>query len=363
MTVPEGAWREAPPHRVAVLRALMLGDLLCAVPALRAMKRGWPDAELTLIGLPWARELAARLSCIDRFIEFPGFPGLPERPADIAAVPGFLQQMQAQRLDLLVQLHGSGRLTNPLVAACGAVHSAGFVEPGGYCAEPALYRPWPTEGHEIERLLRLTDHLGLPRAGVHLEFPLRDEDRAALASVRPGVRQPYACMHVGSQLPSRRWWPERFAQVADRLTTDGLQVVLTGTPGEAELVERVRQAMQPQARKLTVDLAGRTNLWTLGALIEGAQLLVCNDTGVSHIAAALGTRSVVVSCGGDVARWAPLDADRHRLLSHDLPCRPCSHVQCPTGHECAAAVSVDEVLAALPSQRTTREAAAETGNV
>ena len=67
-------------------------------------------------------------------------------------------------------------------------------------------------------------------------------------------------------------------------------------------------------RRRAIDLAGKTTLGALGALIEGAEALVCNDTSVSHIAAALACPSVVVSCGADVARWAPLDADRHRVL-------------------------------------------------
>jgi ADP-heptose:LPS heptosyltransferase len=139
--------------------------------------------------------------------------------------------------------------------------------------------------------------------------------------------------------------PERFAAVADRLADNGYTVVLTGTADEADVVAQVEAAMTAPA----VNLAGRTDLWSLGALIECAQLLVSNDTGVSHIAAALRTRSVVVSSGADVARWAPLDHDLHRVVWRDVPCRPCGHAVCPTGHECAALVSVEDVLAEVPA--------------
>ena len=96
-----------------------------------------------------------------------------------------------------------------------------------------------------------------------------------------------------------------------------------------------------------LNLCGRTSLWTLGALVEGAEAVVCNDTGLSHIATALQRPSVVIACGSDTRRWAPLDATRHRVLAQDLPCRPCAHRHCPTAHECASAISVEQVLAQL----------------
>jgi ADP-heptose:LPS heptosyltransferase len=100
-------------------------------------------------------------------------------------------------------------------------------------------------------------------------------------------------------------------------------------------------------RRPATNLAGHTTLGMLGALIEKAEAIVCNDTSVSHVASALGCRSVVVSCGADVARWAPLDSERHRVLYAPMACRPCAYVRCPVGHGCALAVTPEQVLAAL----------------
>jgi ADP-heptose:LPS heptosyltransferase len=102
-----------------------------------------------------------------------------------------------------------------------------------------------------------------------------------------------------------------------------------------------------------MDLAGRSTLWQLGALVRQARLVISNDTGISHIAAALGTRSVIVSSGADVARWAPLRGELHEVLWADVPCRPCGYRECPTAHECAHAVSSAQVLAA--ARRALRE--------
>ena len=345
-------------ERIVVFRALMLGDLLCAVPALRALRRGFPRASITLIGLPWAAALAERLSCVDRFIEFPGHPGLPEKPCDVRALPVFLAKVQAQRFDLALQLHGSGPIVNPLVATFGARHSAGFFNTEAWRPDEdaAFYAPWPQHGHEILRMLALTDWLGLPRDGTHLEFPLQPTDREALCAIWPGAarRGSYVCIHAGAQLPSRRWPLERFAAVANRLAAQGETIVLTGTAQEAEQVTALSAAIEFP----TVNLAGRTSLWTLGALIEGAARVICNDTGVSHVAAALGTPSIVISSGSDVARWAPLDGDRHRVLWQPMACRPCSHAVCPIGHGCATAIGVDEVLQATAAQAAQSASAA-----
>ena len=337
----------APIRRIAVFRALMLGDLLCATPALRAIRAAWPAAELTLIGLPWAATLAARLPTVDRFEAFPGHPRLPEIEPDRAAWPGFVARQRAAGYDLLLQLHGSGGIVNEMLAGFGAARTAGFVEPEAYAADPALHRAWPTHGHEIERLLALTDHLGLPRRGLHLDYAVTAADRAALAAAVPeAFAAPFVCVHPGAQLASRRWPPERFAAVADALAARGFRVLLTGGPQEAALTAEVARQMHHPA----LDLAGRTELFTLGALLERARLLVSNDTGVMHVATALGTPSVAISSGADVARWAPLDAARHPVLWHAVACRPCAHRVCPTGHECALGVGVEAVVAAAAAR-------------
>ncbi|MEO7335672.1 MAG: glycosyltransferase family 9 protein [Caldimonas sp.] len=347
---------EGPVERIAVFRALMLGDLLCAVPALRALRRGFPQAGITLVGLPWAAELVERLGCVDDFVAFPGHPELPELAGDVRDWPAFLGDMQGRRFDLALQMHGSGGIVNSLVALFGARHSAGFADANAWrpAADAALFARWPERGHEIERMLALTDWLGLARDGTQLDFPLRPADHEALHRVWPGARQrgAYVCIHAGAQLPSRRWPVERFAQVANRLAALGATVVLTGTAKEAELVAALSAAIDYP----TVNLAGRTTLWTLGALIEGAAQLVCNDTGLSHVAAALGTPSVVVSSGSDVERWAPLDRALHPVLWQPMTCRPCSHAVCPIGHACALSIETAEVLQAVESRPWTGRA-------
>jgi len=335
--------------RIAVFRALMLGDVLCATPALRALRGGYPDAQITFIGLPWSRGLIERFGWFDDFVPFPGAPGLPETEPDCEALPRFLAAMRARRFDLALQMHGRGEIVNPLVESFDARHTAGFTPED---PPPANFVRWPRHGHEIERMLALTDSLGLARCGLDLDFPLRHADRHSCVEKFPELQDcAYAVVHPGAQLPSRRWPRERFAAVAAAMEQDGLRVIATGTAGEAALTRAVSERC---AR--AIDLAGRTTLWELAALIENATLIVCNDTGVAHIAAAFGTPSVIISSGADVARWAPLDSARHRVLWAQTPCRPCSHPVCPTRHECATAIEVAAVLHEVAQLRETAHA-------
>jgi ADP-heptose:LPS heptosyltransferase len=252
-------------------------------------------------------------------------------------------------LDLALQMHGSGEIVNPLVESFGARHTVGFTRDDPHSTD---FVCWPQRGHEIERMLELTDALGVPRCGVDLEFPLRDSDRHGCAAKFPQLRRDaYAIVHPGAQLPSRRWPRDRFAAVAAAIEHAGLRVAVTGTAGEAGLTRTVTEDC---AR--ATDLAGRTTLWDLAALIENASLIVCNDTGVGHIAAAFGTPSVIVSCGSDVSRWAPLDSSRHRVVWAQTLCRPCSYAVCPTRHECATAIDVASVLREVEHLRETAHA-------
>lgn len=336
---------DEPIERIVILRALMLGDMLCATPALRAIRRHYPQAQICLVGLDWAGPLAARLDCIDQFLALPGFPGLPEAAPDVRALPDFLAQVQDRRFDLAIQLHGNGTVVNPLLACFGARNTIGFHD--GRCWSPATapdappWLRWPEQGHEILRLLALTDHLGMARDGVRPHFDLDDADRQALAAQWPSERpERYVCVNAGAQLPSRRWSPDGFAAVADTLARRGYTIVLTGGAPEVELAESVADRMEEEP----IVLAGKTDLGSLAALLEGAAGLVSNDTGLSHLAVALATPSVIVSCGGDVSRWAPLDRELHRVVRADALCRPSEPRDEVVGHGCATADQVSEVV-------------------
>lgn len=299
---------------VVVVRALRgLGDILCAVPSLRFIRRTLPEARVRFVGVDEAEPLVKRFAdYVDEFVAFPGYPGIPEGPSVTGAAKCALDATP----DLVVQLHGDGSVSNRFAAGLRphalAAHGTVLSEEG--CR--VVTRPYDHSGHEVERCLRVTGD-GLRLLGAQpaepttdLEFRLSAAERAEASALLTEVGladAPYVVLHPGSHLPDRRWPAEHFAAVSTALAERDVAVVVSGTDGERELAEQV-------AGEHGVSLAGRLSLGALGALFERSGGVITNDTGTSHVAAAVGASSVVVFMASDPGRWAPLDASRHRAV-------------------------------------------------
>ncbi len=303
--------------KVLVFRALQLGDMLCSVPALRALRAALPRAHVTLCGLPWAREFAAHCpDYVDDFIPFPGWPGLPEREVDVAQLPSFLAEMQRRRFDLVLQMHGNGTVTNALAFCFGGRTTAGFCPSLEACPDRGRFLPWPAREPEIWRQLSLMAHLGFEPQGDELEFSLTAADDAAatacLADHGVPPDAPFVCLHPGARAAWRRWNAASFAGVGDDLAARGWRIVITGVEDERGLAEMIAGTMRHHA----ANLAGRVpHLGALAALVARAGLLVCGDTGLSHLASAVATPSVVIFQRSELEGWPPLDRVRHRVVA------------------------------------------------
>jgi ADP-heptose:LPS heptosyltransferase len=290
--------------RIAIFQALNLGDLLCATPAVRALRRRYPTAEMTWIGRPAMRPLVERLAAIDRFQPFPGFAGIAESPQDSEPPDSW------QPLDLALQLHGSGEVSNGFVALLGARHSVGYGPRGD--DRLSIVLPWVEEEPEPRRWLRLAAAAGARGDDWSLEMPITEVERAkALSLLRYSARGRLIGLHVGASQPARRWPAARFAALGDLLAgRHSATIVLTGSRDDRPLTSAVRHLM----RYAPLDLAGETSLTEFGAVVSSLDLLVSNDTGASHVAAATGTPSVVLFGPTRPERWAPLDRVKHRVV-------------------------------------------------
>src|SRR5438105_4360139 len=107
--------------KIAILRALQLGDLLCVIPAIRALRTAYPNAKITLMGLPWAAQFVRRFNTyFDEFMHFPGYPGLPEQEYDDNAFTRFIEETREKHFDLVLQMQGNGTIINELMPLLGA---------------------------------------------------------------------------------------------------------------------------------------------------------------------------------------------------------------------------------------------------
>ncbi|ANZ40116.1 hypothetical protein BBK82_32850 [Lentzea guizhouensis] len=242
--------------RVLVLRALGLGDLLTAVPALRGLRRAFPDAEITLAAPEWLRDLVDRIDAVDRLLP----------TAELAPIA-------FDRPDLAVNLHGKGPQSVELLRETRPHRLI-------------THETWDDDRHEVVRWCELLERNGIPC----------DPDDLALPPVGP--RTDTVVIHPGASTGARRWPAERYAEVAGELD---IEVVVTAGPGELDLARRISPT----------PFSG--TLAELLDLVATARLLICGDTGVAHVATAYGTPSVLLFGPVSPRQWGPRHGPHHVL--------------------------------------------------
>jgi ADP-heptose:LPS heptosyltransferase len=313
---------------IAVVRANGLGDLVVAEPALAALRAAAPAAHIVLIGTPLhAALLEGRPSPVDEVVIAPPVVGVrqpgPDAPEDPAATAAFLARMRARAFDVAFQLHGGGRFSNPFTSALGAATTIGMRDRDAPPLDRTIrYEYWQPE---VARYLEVVGLAGAQPVRLQPQLVVTDGDRSAAAEalwevgLHPG--RPWAVLHPGATDPRRRWPAQRFGAVAAALLADGAQVVVIGTPDEADVAADV-VGHAPGA----ADLAGRLGLPALVGLLAGAALLVGNDSGPRHVADALGTPTVSVYWCGNALNAGPITRDRHRVhIGWTLACPVCGH--------------------------------------
>jgi ADP-heptose:LPS heptosyltransferase len=277
-------------QRLLALRALGLGDLLTVVPALRALRRGWP-AHRIVLACP--RELEPLVRLI----------GAADSVLPAAGLDAPLR-WTGRALDVAVNLHGCGPQSHRRLAGIRPGRLLAFAcAAAGHLEGPPWVDEEHDEEHEVRRWCRMLGAHGVPS----------DPDDLSLA--RPHQPPPVrgaVVVHPGAAYESRRWPPERYAAVARTLEALASPVVVTGSRGELPRALHVAElAGLPRGRVL----AGRTDLAALAALVAAARLVVCGDTGVGHLATAYGTASVVLFGPVPPAAWGPPpDRPQHRVL-------------------------------------------------
>ncbi|MFB3819787.1 MAG: lipopolysaccharide heptosyltransferase II [Candidatus Methylomirabilales bacterium] len=361
-------WESA--ERILCVRADGVGDLLMTTPAIRALRESGPGRRVTLLTSSWAAEAAWLVPEVDDVLvhDAPWVKATPPR-SDSRAEHAMAALLRECRFDAAVIFTVYSQ--NPLPAAF-LCYLADIPLRLAHCRENPyqLLTHWvaetePGQGvrHEVQRQLDLVARVGCATRDVRLSLRVSPAARARVREMlgAAGVRldEPWVVLHPGATAASRRYPPEGFAEAARRLADeDGLQIVLSGTQEEAELVARIQAAAGVPSR----SLAGRLAFPELCALIAEAHLLIVNNTGPSHVAAAVGTPVVTLYAltNPQHTPWAVPS----RVLFHDVPCRFCYKSVCPQGHhDCLRLVHPDAVVEAaralLGAARQARAAGVE----
>jgi len=301
--------RFADVRRIAVLRGGGLGDLVGALPALAALRGAYPDASITLLGMPGHEALLDGRpgAPVDETVVLPAHPGVRDGETDPAAVEAFCAAMRERRFDLAVQAHGGGRNSNPFLLRLGARHTVGTRTADAVPLERTL--PYRYYQHEVLRWLEVAALAGAAPVDVEPRLEASDEERRAGRAVLGDG--PAVVIHPGATDP-RRWWPaQRFGVVAAALAERGVAVVVVGDRGDVPQADAiVRAAAHPGVR----SVAGTLDLGALAGVLAEADVVLADDSGPRHVAQALGTATVGLFWIGNAINAAPFSRGRHRVL-------------------------------------------------
>lgn len=254
------------------------------MPALRALARAFPDHHRILAAPTALEPLAMHTGAIDEVVDTPSLDHLPDR---------------LRGAEVAVNLHGHGPQSTALLAASSPRRLIAF-DHGD--AAPA----WRADEHEVLRWCRLLDESGIPADPTDLRL---DPPDSAVPAGAAGA----TIVHPGAADPARRWPAERWAAVVRAEVASGRTVAVTGGPDEVGLAERVAELAGSGGSAV---LAGRTTVLELVAIVAAAGRVVSGDTGVAHVATAVGTPSVVLFGPVSPAAWGPPERPRHIALWH-----------------------------------------------
>lgn len=331
--------------RVVVRGTNWVGDSVMTVPALRALRRVLPEAEITLVVRPSARGIFADVDFVDNLLIY-------DRRSAFSIIPQ-VREWRKRHFDLAVLFQ------NAFEAAL-IPFLAGVPLRLGYATEsrqallthPLALPDWRSTRHEVFYYLYLVTALEqllfgkseiceqVPDASLQISDARETEAENLLRAYGVREGEPVVALCPGSiNSRAKRWPAERFAALGDRLIDSRRQVLLIGSTDEADVTREVTNRMQQKP----VVLTGKTSLDQITAVLSLVDLVVTNDTGPAHIAAALGRPTLVIFGPTNPLTTRPFSPEAE-ILRHPPDCAPCMLRDCPIDHRCMTAIEVNEVF-------------------
>jgi heptosyltransferase-2 len=352
------------PKRILIIRLDRIGDVVLSTPVLEALRHAYPTSFIAMMVRPVCRELVEGNPFLNEVLLYEK----ESRHHSLIATIRFARALRRLRFDTALVLHPSNR-SHWIPWLAGIPVRIGYNRHGGGWLLTHRLPHLKHEGsqHEAVYTLELLKVLGIarlppaPTVPIHEWAIQRVNTLLADSQVQPGDH--LVAMHPSASCISKRWMPERFAHVADRLIVEQrVRICLIGGPADTSHVRRMANAMaQP-----VIDLSGRVSLSELAALLKRCTLLISNDSGPVHIAAAVGTAVIDIfgrnQRGLSPRRWGPL-GEGHIVLHKEVGCVTCLAHRCDIDFLCLTALSVDEVYQAALSVLGLKTSATDAGQV
>jgi ADP-heptose:LPS heptosyltransferase len=344
--------RPEAPERVCVYRIANIGDTACAIPALDVIRRSFPRAHITMVtspgtrGAPSASDVLAGTGLVDEIAVY-----YNDEVASLRGRLRFIREMRARRFDLWIELPIVAAYFPTLVRNMIAARAAGPRYALGWrYTGLRLFKRAQSEQidfpDEVSRLLALLADLGFDSAAAGFPLAISPVERTAVTRMLDesgASRRPFAALAPGAKAEPNRWPAERFGEVGRELVARGFAVAIVGGDSDSKLCADMASAIGASA----FSLAGRTTVRESCELLSRAALLVCNDSGVQHLAAAVGTPCVsLFSCRDFRGKWWP-HGSQHQVLRKPVECHTCLLDVCPRGNLCINLIDTREVVAAI----------------
>lgn len=355
------------PRNIVVFLPNWVGDVVMATPSLGGLRRHCASARITFVGKPTAIDTVAGLGLCDATI----VDGIA-RSQRVMRMLNLATSLRHADFDMAVLLPNSFRAALTAKLA-GIRRVVGYARDGrGWLLQRKLSPPRGDDGRikpypTIDYYNNLMALIGVRNIGRQMRLVLSEQEkedaRAVLEQAGADPSRLLVMLNPGGSFgPSKLWPAERYAAVADALAQRyGAQIIINIAPGEEAVGELMNSAMRTTP---LIDFTGKANsLSLLKALVARCNLLITNDTGARHFAAALGV-DVVTMFGSTNPVWAQIDYARERMIRADLPCSPCQQKICPQPagpkyHQCMAAITVEMVLEAAGDLLQTRQSAGQ----
>jgi heptosyltransferase-2 len=333
----------ASPHirKVLIRSANWVGDAVMSLPAIASVRRTLPQAEIFILAKPWVAEIFEKNPVVDGVVIYQS-PGIHQ---GLRGKWRLAQQLKGEGFELAILLQ------NAFEAALISF-LAGIPRRAGYDTDARgflLTHPVAMTGrikreHQVDYYLGMVGSLGFQPVhsvpSLQVSAARQEEAKRKLESFGFGESQGLVGISPGATYGSaKEWFPERYAELADRIAEDfGARILIFGSGGDKEVAAQVRR----HSRVPLIDLTGMTTLAQAMSLMARCRLFITNDSGLMHAAAALGVPVVAIFGSTDPERTGPR-GEFCRVVRRPVPCAPCLKTECPTDRRCMGLISVDEV--------------------